>query len=210
MTKILIVDDHPLVGDGISTMIQDVPYLHICALAKTVSAAMTAVREHRPDVILLDISLPDGDGLKALDMIRNIDKRVRVLALTSTNEAGIISQFLARGGNGFLLKNMERQELIDAIDAVEGGKIFLSQAANQKVLEQFQNVHDAVRQTPVLTRREKEILHLLGEGLTGPQIAGKLFLSAYTVETHRKNLMQKLNARSTQMLLKIAKEQRLF
>ena len=210
MTKILIVDDHPLVGDGISTMIQDVPYLQISAVVKTVSGALTAVREYRPDVILLDISLPDGDGLKALDMIRNMDKQVKVIALTSTNEAGIISQFLARGGNGFLLKNMERQELIDAIESVESGKIFLSQAANQKLLEQFQNVNVAVRDAPVLTRREKEILQLLGEGLTGPQIASQLFLSPYTVETHRKNLMQKLNARSTQMLLKIAKDQRLI
>lgn len=209
MTKILIVDDHPLVGDGISTMIQDVPYLHISAAVKTVSDAIIAVRVHRPDVILLDISLPDGDGLQALELIRSMDRQVKVLALTSTNEAGIISQFLARGGNGFLLKNMERQELIDAIEAVESGRIFLSQSANQKLLEQFQNVNEAVRQAPVLTRREKEILQLLGEGLTGPQIASQLFLSPYTVETHRKNLMQKLNARSTQMLLKMAKEQKL-
>ncbi|MBK8952376.1 MAG: response regulator transcription factor [Chitinophagaceae bacterium] len=86
----------------------------------------------------------------------------------------------------------------------------MSQAANQKILEQFQSVRDAVKSTPVLSRRENEILKLLQDGLTGPQIAEKLFLSPYTIETHRKNLMQKLNANTTQQLLNIAQKNRLL
>ncbi|MEO6188466.1 MAG: LuxR C-terminal-related transcriptional regulator [Ginsengibacter sp.] len=86
-----------------------------------------------------------------------------------------------------------------------GGKIFLSKAANEKVLEQFSSISSALNEMPAITRREREILLLLEDGLNGPQIAGKLFLSPYTVETHRKNLMQKLNVNSTQQLLKTAK-----
>ncbi|MBL0067462.1 MAG: response regulator transcription factor [Chitinophagaceae bacterium] len=105
---------------------------------------------------------------------------------------------------------MERSELLMAIDEVLNGKIFLSKAANQKILEQFNSVNDAVKNTPLLTRREKEVLKLLYEGLTGPQIAEKLFLSHYTIESHRKNLMQKLNVNSVQQLLKVAGENKLI
>ena len=105
---------------------------------------------------------------------------------------------------------MEREELITAIDEVMNGRIFLSKAANQKILEQFHSLKDALKNKPVLTRREKEILKLLYEGLTGPQIAEKLFLSPLTVETHRKNLMQKLNVNSVQQLLKVAGENKLI
>jgi len=142
--------------------------------------------------------------------LRKADKEVKIIGLTSTNEAGIITQFLARGGNGYLLKNMEREELITAIDEVLNNKIFLSKAANQKILEQYHTINDALKSTPVLTRREKEILQLLYDGLTGPQIAEKLFLSPLTIETHRKNLMQKLNVSSTQLMLRYAKENKLI
>ena len=104
---------------------------------------------------------------------------------------------------------MERSELLEAIDKVMDGKIFLSKAANERVLEQFSSVSTALNGLPALTRREKELLQLLEDGLNGPQIAEKLFISHFTVETHRKNLMQKLNVNSTQQLLKLAREKKL-
>ena len=108
-----------------------------------------------------------------------------------------------------MLKNMERSELLDAIKAVLNNKIYLSAAANEKILEQFQygNPKD---DKPLLTRREKEIVQLLADGLKGPQIAEKLFLSPLTVETHRKNLFRKFNANSVQLLIKIAREYQLI
>ncbi|MFZ6013085.1 MAG: response regulator transcription factor, partial [Bacteroidota bacterium] len=106
--------------------------------------------------------------------------------------------------------NMEREELIEAIAVVTQGKVYLSKAANEKILEQFQSLSLALDSMPVLTRREKEILQLLSDGLKGPQIAEKLFLSHYTVETHRKNLLKKFNANSLQMLLKIAREYKML
>jgi DNA-binding NarL/FixJ family response regulator len=210
MISILVIDDHPLVGDGITLMVKDIEYLQIISICKTGKVALSFLEDTNPDIILLDISLPDIDGLELCSLIRKRNKKTKIIGLTSTNEAGIITQLLANGGNGYLLKNMEREELITAIDEVMNGRIFLSKAANQKILEQFHSLKDAMKNTPVLTRREKEILLLLHEGLTGPQIAEKLFLSHYTIETHRKNLMQKLNANTTQQLLKIAKDNKLI
>ncbi len=207
---ILIIDDHPLVGDGIAMMLREVESVRITEVCKTGKEAMESLSKNTPDIILLDISLPDIDGLELCSLIRRKNKHSKIIGLTSTNEAGIITQLLAKGGNGYLLKNMERSELLTAIDEVMNGKIFLSKAANQKILEQFNSVNDALKNTPVLTRREKEILNLLHEGYNGPRIAEKLFLSPHTIETHRKNLMQKLNVNSVQQLLKVAGELKLI
>jgi DNA-binding NarL/FixJ family response regulator len=210
MIRILIIDDHPLVTDGIQMMLKDAGYLSITGKAKNGTEALQFLETAEPEIILLDISLPDIDGLQLCDKIREKNKYSKILGLTSANDASIITQLLHRGANGYLLKNMERSELLEAIDKVMDGKIFLSKAANEKVLEQFSSVSNALNELPALTRREKELLTLLEEGLNGPQIAEKLFLSHYTVETHRKNLMQKLNVNSTQQLLKLAREKKLI
>lgn len=112
---------------------------------------------------------------------------------------------LKQGANGYLLKNMDRTELIHAIDEVLNEKIYLSKAANEKLLEQFNGIQDAVAHVPAITRREKAVLLLLDEGPNGPQIAERLFLSPFTVETHRKNLLLKFNAGNTQQMLKAAR-----
>ena len=160
MITILIIDDHPLVGDGIAMMLREVETLTITEVCKTGKDAMESLSKSTPDIILLDISLPDIDGLELCSLIRKKNKHSKIIGLTSTNEAGIITQLLAKGGNGYMLKNMERSELLMAIDEVLNGKIFLSKAANQKILEQFNSVNDAVKNTPLLTRREKEVLKL--------------------------------------------------
>lgn len=207
---LLIIDDHPLVGDGIRAMIQGENWIEVLPVCKTGKQALEFLSENTPDIILLDVNLPDTDGLELCSQIRQFNSQSKIIGLTSTNEAGIITQLLARGGNGYLLKNMERNELLKAMDTVLDGRVFLSEEANQKLLEQYQSVQNAIDQAPVLTRREKEILQWLHEGLTGPQIAERISLSPYTVETHRKNLMQKMNASSIQQLLKKAREHRLI
>jgi DNA-binding NarL/FixJ family response regulator len=210
MISILIIDDHPLVIDGIRTMLKDIDYLQISGACKTGKLALEFLSEHTPDIILLDISLPDIDGLQLCEMIRKNNKESRIIGLTSANEAGVITSFLQRGGNGYLLKDMEREELLLAIDKVLSGSVYLSSAANAKVLEQFQSIRSAVNNVPVVTRREKEILQLFANGMKGPQIADQLFLSHYTVETHRKNLLKKFNANSIQLVIKIARDYRII
>lgn len=210
MIKILIIDDHPLIADGVKTMLANANNIHIAGACKTASEALGFKEIENIDIILLDISLPDMDGLRLCEQLRNNKVTAKIIGLTSTSEAGIIAGLLQRGGNGYLLKNMEREELIDAINTVLDGRIYLSKAANEKIVEQFRNIHSALDAVPVITRREKEILQLLFDGLNGPQIADKLCLSYYTVETHRKNLLKKFNANSLQMLLKIARDYRII
>ncbi|HYC86267.1 MAG TPA: response regulator transcription factor [Chryseosolibacter sp.] len=207
MTSLLIIDDHPLINDGIKAMLKDVPGYAVTGACKTAKEALSfLLGEQMPDVILLDISLPDMDGLQLCAQIRKLNSSVKILGLTSANDAGIISGFLQRGGNGYLLKNMERDELVEAIATVLNGKIFVSKAANEKILTQLRHASEPQGNRPLLTRREKEILNMLSEGMKGPEIADKLFLSYYTVETHRKNLLKKFNANSVQMLLRIARD----
>lgn len=210
MNSVLVIDDHPIVLDGIRTMLKDEAGFEIIGTAKNAAEALEFLNQQTPDIILLDISLPDMDGLQLCQKIRTTNKKSKILGLTSFNEAGMISSLLQRGGNGYLLKNMERSELIRAMQAVLNGKIFLSDAANETILAQFQNQKAAVEEGPLLTRREKEILTMLADGLKGPEIAEKLFLSPLTVETHRKNLCKKLNVNSVQMLLKVARDRKII
>lgn len=205
MINILIVDDHPLVQDGIKTMLQNELSLKIVGACKTGRETLSFLVNNEPDVILLDINLPDISGLELCEKIRGAYPRVKIIGLTSVNEAGMITGFLQRGGDGYLLKNMERAELFEAIKKVVSGRIYISEEANEKVLAKFKEMTEPSN-VPVLTRREKEILHLLADGLKGPAIAEKLFLSPLTVETHRKNLLRKFKADSVQLLLKIARD----
>jgi two-component system, NarL family, nitrate/nitrite response regulator NarL len=204
MIKIFVIDDHPLVIDGIKTMLKDVGYIQIVSAAKTADEALRFLNEsNEVDIILLDINLPDIDGLRLCELIREKNSTVKIIGLTYINEAGIITQLIKKGANGYLLKSMERQELIDAINQVLDNSIYLSKQANEKIVQQLQNIGLPADGIPALTRREKEILALLAEGFTSNDIANKLFLSAYTVDTHRKNMLQKFNVHNTQALLKI-------
>lgn len=206
MIQILIIDDHPLVADGIATMIRGEDYLQITGRCKTGREAMVFLEEHAPDIILLDLSLPDINGLDLLVQIKQINSSAKIIAITSVNETGIITQMLHKGGDGYLLKDMERDDLITAVNTVLNGKIYLSRSAREKIMEQFHTIRAPLNSIPELTRREKQILKMLYEGYNVPQIAGEIFLSPYTIETHKKNLMQKLKAATTPQLLKIARE----
>ncbi|MEP7253476.1 MAG: response regulator transcription factor [Ginsengibacter sp.] len=200
MISLLIVDDHPMVIDGISTMLKDVSWIEI-ASCKTGASALNYLQCDSPDIILLDLNLPDIEGLELCSTIHTTYKNIKIIGLTSIDEAGIITRFLQNGGSGYLLKNVEREEFLHAIDMVLDGSTYLSRQANDKVMEQFRNTKNIAGTAPALTRREKEILGLLNQGFNGPAIAEKLFLSPFTVETHRRNLMQKMNVHNTQALL---------
>ena len=187
MIKLIIIDDHPLVADGIATMLKDESYLQIVASAKTGRQGLAILSEY-PDceVILLDINLPDTDGLQLCEQIRQLYPNLKIIGLTSVNEAGIISQMIRRGANGYLLKDMEKEELLHAINRVLDGHVYLSKGANEKILQQLRELDINPHQVPMLTRREKEILSLLDQGLSSQEIASRLSLSIHTIDTHRK------------------------
>ena len=207
MIRILIVDDHPLVIDGIRTMLKDESYLHIEAAVKTGKEAIDFMNgESSIDVVLLDINLPDTDGLRLCEVFRQKNKEMKILCLTYINEAGIITQIIRKGANGYLLKNMEKSELLEAIDKVMNGEVYLSKAANEKIVQQLQAHNLPKDEIPALTRREREILELLTKGMTSQEIASQLFLSTYTVDSHRRNMLQKFNVHNTQSLLNVVRE----
>ncbi len=210
MIRLLIIDDHPLVAGGVASMLMPEDSIIVAGTATNFSLGKALLTTSVFDIVLLDINLPDADGIEGCAYIRKHYPDLKIIGLTSSNEAVIISQFLSRGGNGYLLKNMDRSNLLEAIEKVLAGKIYLSETANEKLLQQFTNLHTAIDKPPVLTRREAEILQLLGDGFTGPQIAEKLFISHHTVESHRKNLMQKLHSSNAQMLLKAARKYHLI
>jgi DNA-binding NarL/FixJ family response regulator len=205
MLSILVVDDHPLVTDGIATMLKDAGHLQVVASCRTGAETLSFLESNVPDIILLDINLPDMDGTHLCGLIRKTNRVSKILGLTSVNETSLITNMLKQGANGYLLKNMDRAELLHAVEEVLNGKIYLSKEANARILEQFNGLRDALENVPVVTRREKEVLALLDEGLNGPQIAERLFLSPFTVETHRKNLLLKFNVSNTQQMLKAAR-----
>ncbi len=206
MIQILIIDDHPLVADGIATMIRDLSHLQITGHYKTGKEALDFLHHQSPDIILLDLNLPDTNGIELCAQIRGKNKVSKIIALTSTNETGIITQILSKGGNGYLLKDMERNDLLAAIDTVLDNRVYLSKSAHEKVIEQFLSVNNALESIPKLTRREQQILQLFHEGYNVPEIAEKIFLSSLTIQTHKKNLMQKMKVNHTQQLLKVARE----
>jgi len=206
MIRVYIIDDHPLVADGITTMLKTEINIDVIGVAKTGNEALLFLKNSVPDIILLDINLPDINGLDLCEKIKALSINSKILILTSINDFGIISKALSIGANGYLLKDLERKELLKAIDMILEGKIFVSDSAKEKLLEQYNSSNINQSFAIILTRREKEILELLNKGMNGPQIAKELCLSAFTIETHRKNLMQKLNSNTTQMLLKIARE----
>lgn len=207
MTTVFIIDDHPLVADGVATMLNKADGISIIGAVKTGKEALEFIDNQQPNIILLDINLPDCDGVTLCEKIKSTNDTIKIIMLTSINDAAFVTQSLSKGANGYLLKDMERNELLIAIHSVMNGKTYVSTSANEKLLASYKSFgKNEASNKIVLTRREKEILHLLEKGMNGPQIADVLVISTYTVETHRKNLMQKLETSTTQMLLKKARE----
>lgn len=201
MIRVLIVDDHPLVADGIKAILSGVDDIRVEGSCKTAAECRKLLATREMDVVLLDLNLPDADGMVVGKELLAEKPFPEIIALTSIGDTSIIANCLSSGFKGYLLKDMERSELIDAIRKVHAGKLYVSASANEKLLNHFGSAREAAAKTIVLTRREREILLLLREGWSGPQIAGKLFISPFTVETHRKNMMRKLEASTTQKLI---------
>lgn len=210
MIRVFIIDDHPLVADGLASMLKTETDIEIIGVAKTGSEALTILQDYEPDIILLDINLPDIDGLDLCEKIKTSNTHSKILILTSIDDLSIITQSFSKRANGYLLKDIEKIELLQAIDTVLDGKNYISISANQKLVESLSSRRNTIPEIVVLTRREKEILLLLDQGYNGPKIAQQLCLSNYTIETHRKNLMQKFDSNTTQMLLFKAREQNLI
>ncbi len=204
--KVFIVDDHYMVIEGIQSLLSHDPDIEFTGHASTAASCISYLDHHEPDVILLDISLPDMSGIDLCNEIKKKHPAVHILGLSTFNQHSFIEKMLEKGASGYLLKNASKHELSVAIKNVYSRKQYLSYEASMTLRDS----HVASLAAPVLTRREKEILLLISEGLTTPVIAEKLFISVATVETHRKNLLAKFKVKNTASLIKTAAENKLL
>lgn len=197
--KIIVVDDHPMVIEGMKAMLKQIRYVELCATASNAYEAMEKVKENQPDLVITDINMPEISGVELTSKLKKEFPNLKIIGMSTFNERSYISQMIQNGADGFLVKSASKEEIETAISSVLDGKMYLSSDAVISNSEQKE-----LKNQPTLTRREKEILTLISEGFTNPQIAEKLFISLYTVETHRKNLLSKFNTNNTASLIKIA------
>lgn len=202
MIKVFIVDDHALVIEGIYSLLQKEKDIEMVGYANSAGNCLQYFTSYTADIILMDISLPDMNGVDLCKIIKSKYPGIMVLALSTFNQGTYIRKMMENGASGYLLKNAEKQEIVEAIKIVIKGKTYLSFEAGQ-ALKSGTELQNSI---PPLTKREKEVLLHVAEGLTNAQIAEKLFISPDTVDSHRKNLHTKLNVKNTAMLIRKAIE----
>ncbi|HVI45161.1 MAG TPA: response regulator transcription factor [Chitinophaga sp.] len=207
MIRLYVVDDHPLILEGLKSLLCPVEDIKLSGDARTGKSCLHYLMNHKPDVILLDTTLPDISGAELCAIIKRRYPRITVLGLSYWKEYSDIAAMLESGANGCLRKNADKEEILHAIHEVYEGHTYLSPELEQLLKDEAphsraQHLH--------ITKREKEVLWLIANGHTNHEIAEKLFISTDTVDSHRRNLLGKLNARNTAMLIKRAIDNKLL
>ena len=205
--RVLLVDDHPVVRLGLRALLESEPDMEVVGEAGNGAEAVTRTQELRPDIVIMDISMPEMDGLEATRRIRALDPDTHVLILTVHAQERYLFPVLKAGAAGYVLKSTVDTELVNAIRVVAQGGAFLYPSATRMVLEDYLNrlqqgeVGDTYEQ---LSDREREVLKLIALGYTAGEIAEKLVLSPKSIETYRTRIMQKLNLHSRSALVQYA------
>jgi len=199
--KVVIVDDHQLVIEGLKSLLKSCQEIKVVASFKTGNEALKYLETSSVDVVLLDINMPDINGIDVCNSITKNYKDIAVIGLSTYNDRSIINQMISNGAKGYLLKNVTESELIEAIAKVYRGSYYYGSEI-QKVMAN--TIFQTLGEIPRLTKREKQILKEIVSGKTTNTIAEELFISSLTVETHRRNLMKKMNAPNVASLVKIA------
>ena len=207
--NVFVVDDHQIFLDGIVSLLDDEPNIKIVGTAHNGKQAIDRIKTQKVDVVLMDINMPEMDGIEATKQLKKINPNIKILMLTMHSEPRFIKECLEIGAKGYVLKNISKDDLLKAIDSVYQDKSFLDQEVQEKLINSICNSDEVDDRNydelaAQITQRELEILQLISLGLTSQDIATKLFISKNTVETHRKNMLAKLNVNNTAALLKIA------
>lgn len=202
--KVFITDDHYMVIEGIRSLLQNEPEIEWMGHAMTAVSCLAFLRQQEPDIILMDINLPDSSGIDLCRKVLEAHPGIRIIGLSTFNQQSFIRKMMENGASGYVLKNAGQQELMEGIRTVMAGNQYLSHEAAQSLRSH------ASAEFPVLTRREKEVLELIADGLTNHEIAERLFISSTTVDTHRKNLLFKFDARNVASLIKMAMQMQII
>ncbi|HOX83401.1 MAG TPA: response regulator transcription factor [Chryseolinea sp.] len=197
-TKIFITDDHYMIVEGIRSLLQHEKDLEWLGHAMNADSCLAFLQQQEPDVILMDVNLPDKSGIDLCKEVKVLYPNIHIIGLSSFNQQSFIQKMMDNGASGYVLKNATREELTEAIEMVMDGQKFLSLEAAETIRKNDDS------KIPVITRREKEVLLLIAEGLTNNVIGEKLFISTTTVDTHRKNLLAKFEAKNTATLIRMA------
>lgn len=202
-SRILLVDDHQLVIDGLRGFIDDLNTVEVIGEANNGQDAISYTSVLSPDLILMDVDMPVLSGIQATQEIKKVHSDVKIIIISMHNEKGLIKKLISFGADGYLLKNSPKNEVLDAIKLVlNGGKYFSEDVLQSLESNQKSSQNDSVYNQ--LTEREIEIIRLIAEGLTNKQIGEKLFISHRTVDTHRTNLMKKLDTSNVAGLIRFA------
>jgi two-component system, NarL family, nitrate/nitrite response regulator NarL len=197
--KVLVVDDHPMVLEGMKSMLQQIEYVDLTGIASNAYEALEKIKTTFPDIVITDINMPEISGIELTLKIRKEYPSVKVIAMSTFKERSYISQMVQNGASGYLVKSASKEEIEEAILSVYEGKLYMSVDINLSA-----NEKEKLISVPTLSSREKEVLVLIADGFTNPQIAAKLFLSMHTVDSHRKNLLTKFEVNNTASLIKLA------
>ena len=195
----LIVDDHPMVIEGMRSLLSNLDFVGISGTAANAFEAVALLKTRPVDVAIVDINLPDVNGIELTAKIVKEFPNVKVLAMSTFKERSYISRMIQSGASGYLIKSASAEEIAEAVLTAYEGKLYLSLDLNLTDLDR-----SVTAEPPILSRREKEVLEYIAEGFTNPQIAQKLFISLHTVDTHRKNILTKFNVNNTAALIKLA------
>lgn len=191
---IFIVDDHYMVIEGIHSLLQNEKNIEWLGHATSAASCLAFLKRQLPDIILMDVNLPDKSGIGLCKEVKELYPAVIVVGLSTFNQQAVIRNMMDNGASGYVLKNATREELLEAINTVLKGNTYFS-------IEAVQSLREPDTQLPMITRREKEVLQLIAEGLTNAEISKNLFISIPTVNTHRKSLLEKLEAKNTAALV---------
>ena len=204
--RILIVDDHPMMREGLAQLISHQPDLVVCGEAENAPQALEAVKNLQPDLVLADITLPGRNGIELIKDVQAMAPGMAVLVISMHDEAIYAERVLRAGGRGYIMKQEGGKKLMQAIRQVLSGQIFVSETISAKILELFSGRGSHVPKSPIerLTDREFEVFQLVGRGLGRREIAQQLNLSVRTAEVHRANIKKKLELKSSSELIRFA------
>lgn len=202
--NVAITDDHSMVLEGIQAMLDGLEGLSVVGTYKNAAETLKHISKDKADVLLLDINLPDINGIDLCKKLLKKNKDLKILALTNFDESSFVRRIINNGAHGYLLKNTDKTELLEAIKKVLSGEQFIQADIKTKLLNRALGKKSNSTLGPKLTRREHEVLVAISEELTTQEIALKLFISPKTVESHRMNLMTKLGAKNSIGIIKNA------
>jgi DNA-binding NarL/FixJ family response regulator len=199
MIRVFIIDDHQMIIEGIHSLLQGEQNIEWMGSTKSPDDLMLFLTKSQPDVLLMDINLPQRSGLELCREVKEKYPAINVIGLSTSNQPSVIRKMQENGASGYLLKDASQSEILEALQQVNKGKEYVSFSVAEALKKKGSDTS-----LPALTRREKEILELIAEGHTNRKIAAKLFLNRTTINTHRKNMLTKFNVKNTAALIKIA------